>query len=98
MTVTASMGLLGTDVVGVGADGRRWLMRCHHDPSRLEPADVHRFADMVRQARRGEVSMMVVPGTVPDPVLHTAAQAGVTLVDAGSLRWWAALQSENGSA
>ncbi|GAA2630995.1 restriction endonuclease [Paractinoplanes durhamensis] len=93
VTVTASMGNLGTDVVGVAADGRRWVLRCHRDPARLDPADVHRFADAVRQMRRAEVTMLVIAGTAPGPVLHAAAKAGVTVVDADSLSWWTSLQS-----
>ncbi len=33
VTVTNALGRLGTDVVGVAADGRRWLMRCPRDPA-----------------------------------------------------------------
>ncbi|MCY1143202.1 restriction endonuclease [Actinoplanes sp. Pm04-4] len=92
VTVTAAMGHLGTDVVAVGVDGRRWLLRCHHDPARLTPADVHRFADSARRMRRAEVTMLVLGTDSPSPLLEAAAQAGVTLVDAGSLSWWAAQQ------
>jgi hypothetical protein len=92
VTVTALMGPLGTDVVGVGVDGRRWLLRCHHDPARLTPADVHRFADSARRMRRAEVTMLVLGTDSPGPLLEAAAQAGVTLVDAGSLSWWSAQQ------
>jgi hypothetical protein len=45
VTITAPMGALGTDVLGIGTDGRRWLLRCHGDPARLDRADIHRFAD-----------------------------------------------------
>ena len=93
VTVTAAMGHLGTDVVGMGADGRRWLMRCHRDAARLAPADVHRFADTARNLRRGDVTMLVTAGPVSAPVLHAAVQAGVTLVDGESLAWWSTVQN-----
>jgi Restriction endonuclease len=93
VTITASMGRLGTDVVGVGADGRRWLLRCHPDPARLDPADVHRFARTARDLRRGEVTMLVLAGSAPPGVLAAATRAGVTVVDADSLAWWTAMQA-----
>ncbi|HEV7710428.1 MAG TPA: restriction endonuclease [Asanoa sp.] len=90
VTVTAAMGQLGTDVVGVGVDGRRWVTRCHREPARLDPSDVHRFADTVRQLRRGNATMLVTAGTVPSPVRNAALRAGVTLVDFDGLAGWAA--------
>jgi hypothetical protein len=88
VTVTASMGHLGTDVTGIAADGRRWVLRCHPDPSGLTPVDVHRFADAVRQMRRGDLSMVVVAGAAPASLVQAATEAGVTVVDAASLSWW----------
>ncbi|WP_433294275.1 hypothetical protein ACQP2F_32685 [Actinoplanes sp. CA-030573] len=93
MTVTASMGHLGTDVTGIGADGQRWVLRCHLDPAGLAPADVHRFADAVRLMQRGDLIMIVVGGSASEPVLQAAVQASVTIVDAASLSWWENLQA-----
>jgi hypothetical protein len=93
VTVTASMGHLGTDVTGIAADGQRWVLRCHPDPAGLAPVDVHRFADTVRQMRRGDLTMIVVGGSASESLLQAAAQAGVTLVDAASLSWWENLQA-----
>jgi len=93
VTVTGALGHLGTDVVGVAADGRRWLMRCHRDPDRLDPSDVFRFADTARYLRRGDVTILVTAGPVPAPARHAALRAGVTLVDSEGLAWWAAVQN-----
>jgi hypothetical protein len=92
VTVTAAMGHLGTDVVGVSADGRRWLMRCHRDPTRLDPSDVHRFAETARDLRRGDLAMLVTAGTVSAPVMQATLSAGITLVTGESLAWWADIQ------
>ncbi len=92
VTVTAALGRLGTDVVGVGADDRRWLIRCHHDSAGLAPSDVHRFADTARYLRRGDVTVLVTDGPVAEPVLDAARRSGVTLVDSESLSWWATVQ------
>ncbi len=93
MTVTASMGHLGTDVTGVAADGRRWVLRCHPDPSSVAALDVHRFADGVREMRRGDLTMIVVGGAAPASLVQAASRAGVTVVDAASLSWWENLQA-----
>ncbi|MET0425878.1 MAG: restriction endonuclease [Actinoplanes sp.] len=92
VTITAAMGHLGTDVVGVGADGRRWLIRCHDDPGSLQPLDVQRFAETTRKMRRSEVTIMVTGRTAAEPVLLAARQARITMVDSESLDWWAAVQ------
>jgi hypothetical protein len=68
------------------------LIRCYHDPGRLGPFDVHRFADTARYLQRGDVTMLVTDGAVAAPVLHAAQRAGVTLVDSKSLTWWATIQ------
>ena len=92
VTVAAAMGPLGTDVVGVGADGRRWLIRCHRDASRLHPPDVHRFADTVRQLRRGDIAVLITAGEVPEPVRQAAVASNTTVVDGAGLAWWAGTQ------
>jgi hypothetical protein len=93
VAVTAALGRLGTDVVGVGADGRRWLIRCHHDQAALAPSDVHRFAEAARYLRRGEVTMLVSNQTLAESVLRAAQRCGVTLVGSESLAWWTNVQS-----
>ncbi|GLZ01609.1 restriction endonuclease [Actinoplanes sp. NBRC 103695] len=95
VTITAVMGHLGTDVTGLGTDGRRWLLRCHSDPDRVTPVDVHRFAGTARQLRRSDVTMIVVDGPARLPLLDAASTAGITFVDAASLSWWTALQSRD---
>ena len=92
VSVSAPMGPLGTDVSAVGADGRRWLVRCHRDATRLRPADVHRFADTVRLCRRGDVTVLITAGTVPEQVRRAAVASRTTVVDGESLAWWAGLQ------
>ena len=83
VSVSAAMGHLGTDVVGVGADGRRWLVRCHRDASRLQPSDVHRFAHAVRQLRRGDIAVLVTAGDVPERIRHAAADRDTPVIDGG---------------
>ncbi|MET3425537.1 hypothetical protein BJ973_004749 [Actinoplanes tereljensis] len=92
VTITAGLGHLGTDVIGVGADGRRWLIRCHHDQTPLAPSDVHRFAETNRYLRRGDLTVLVTDQPLTQPVLQAAARGGVTLVDSGTLSWWATVQ------
>ncbi|MGX6600599.1 restriction endonuclease [Micromonosporaceae bacterium Da 78-11] len=93
VSIAAAMGHLGTDVLGVGADGRRWVVRCHPDAARLDPSDVRRFADAVRQLRRGDVSVLVAAGIVPIALRQAAQGRGTTLVDRDALAWWAAVQT-----
>jgi Restriction endonuclease len=92
VTVAAAMGRLGTDVIGVGADGRRWVVRCHHDAGRLDAADVRRFADAVRELRRGEVAVLVTEQPPSTSLLRAALRCGTRLVDRAGLIWWARLQ------
>jgi hypothetical protein len=93
VSVSAAMGHLGTDVVGVAADGRRWLVRCHRDASRLQPSDVHRFARAVRELRRGDVAVLVTAGEVPARIRHAAADSATPVIDGRGLAWWADFQS-----
>jgi hypothetical protein len=98
VTVAAGMGHLGTDVLGVGADGRRWVVRCHHEAARLGPADVRRFADTVRELRRGEVVVLVTEQTVSTALRLAAQRCGTRLVDTAGLAWWAGLQASRSGA
>ena len=93
VSVAAAMGHLGTDVCGVGVDGRRWVVRCHPDAALLDPADVRRFADAVRLTRRGEVIVLVAAGFVPAALRQAAQRCGTTLVDLDALDWWAGVQN-----
>ena len=77
----------------VAADGRRWVVRCHHDAARLDPADVWRFADAVREFRRGEVTVLVTDQPVSSSVRRAAQRCGTTLVDRAGLTWWAGVQA-----
>ncbi|GIF74643.1 restriction endonuclease [Asanoa siamensis] len=90
VTVTSTLGHLGTDVVGVARDGRRWLLRCPRDPASLTAADVSRFAEAARYLGRGDVTVLVTSGPVPPPVRAAATQARVTLVDSDDLPAWIA--------
>ncbi|GIE95331.1 restriction endonuclease [Paractinoplanes rishiriensis] len=93
VTVAAAMGQLGTDVVGVAADGRRWVVRCHHDAVRLGPADVRRFAQTFREFRRGEVAVLVTDQPVSTALRDAALRCRTTLVDRAGLVWWACVQA-----
>ena len=93
VSVAAAMGHLGTDVYGVGVDGRRWVVRCHPDAALLDPADVRRFADAVRLTRRGDVVVLVAAGFVPAALRRAAQRCGTTLVDRDALDWWASVQT-----
>jgi hypothetical protein len=92
VTVAAAMGRLGTDVMGVSADGRRWVVRCHHGVAGLDPADVRRFVDTVRELRRGEVTVLVTDQPISGVLRQAAQRCGTTLVGRDALRWWAGIQ------
>ncbi|SNT37464.1 Restriction endonuclease [Asanoa hainanensis] len=92
VAVRPAMGRVGADVVGIAADGRGWLLRCHQDATALDAADVYRFTDAARYLRRGDVTVLVTAGAVPAPVREAALSAGVMLMDSARLAWWADVQ------
>lgn len=85
VSVSAAMGRLGTDVTGVAADGRRWVVRCHRDAAILEPADVLRFAEAVHGMRRADVHALFTTGPITDPVREAARRCRTTLLDRNAL-------------
>jgi hypothetical protein len=84
VTLSAAMGPLGTDITGVSGDGRRWVVRCHSHGV-LDPADVQRFADAVRQMRRADVHALVTEATLTVRARAAADGCRTVVVDRAGL-------------